>query len=801
MPFSQKTLSTLEYDKIIASLAECCATEGARALAYSLLPSDDPDVVIRRQERCAAARRLIGAKGYPPFTAPEDVLSSCDRADKGATLSTGELLHISALLHSARGVLDYHNTDKPFATALDEHFARLQTARPLETAIDRAIKAEDMIADEASPALADIRRKIRQTNNKIKDILQSYTGSTRAAYLQDNVVTMRNGRYVVPVKAEYKNDVKGLVHDTSSSGATLFIEPMAVIEANNELRTLQSSEEREIDRILSELSASVSEHSGIIRLDYHTITELAFYFAEGSLADKMKANQPTVADRPLIDLKRARHPLIDPKKVVPTDVSLGEDYDTLIITGPNTGGKTVTLKTLGLFVLMAQAGLQIPAEEDSRIGVFSDVLADVGDEQSIEQSLSTFSSHMVNIVGILGQVGEGTLVLFDELGAGTDPIEGAALAVSILEEVRRSGAKTAATTHYAELKAYALETPGVQNASCEFDVDTLRPTYKLIVGTPGKSNAFAISERLGLPESVVCEARARVSNENRRFENVIERLETARIAMEKTREETERLRAEYERFKHEAEERLKAKLAESEKEIQKERERARQMIDSARANSEFVFKQLEDVRKKQESGQFARELADARAAVRDALKRSDDVYSSFSGNYSLDEEYVPPRPYKVGDAVYLVPYHQAGEITALPGADGLYGVRSGILKAKMAGKDLRLLDGKIKEAVQKKKPAVPASAGGTQKKTAKSDFHVELDIRGRYGDDGWDETDKYLDQAVLSGIPTVRIVHGKGTGALKKAIWEHLKNDRRVKSFRLGNYGEGDSGVTVVELK
>ena len=801
MPFSQKTLSTLEYDKIIASLAECCATDGARALAYSLLPSDDPDTVKRRQERCAAARRLIGSKGYPPFTAPEDVLSSCDRADKGATLSTGELLHVSALLHSARGVLDYHNTDKPFDTALDGHFTRLQTARPLETAIDRAIKAEDMIADEASPALADIRRKIRQTNNKIKDILQSYTGSTRAAYLQDNVVTVRNGRYVVPVKAEYKNDVKGLVHDTSSSGATLFIEPMAVIEANNELRTLQSREEREIDRILSELSAAVSEQSGILRLDYHTITELAFYFASGSLADKMKASQPTIEDRPLIELKRARHPLIDPKKVVPTDVSLGEGYDTLIITGPNTGGKTVTLKTLGLFVLMAQAGLQIPAEEGSRIGVFSDVLADIGDEQSIEQSLSTFSSHMVNLVGIIGCVGEGTLVLFDELGAGTDPIEGAALAVSILEEVRRSGAKTAATTHYAELKAYALETPGVQNASCEFDVDTLRPTYKLIVGTPGKSNAFAISERLGLSASVVNQARARVSSENRRFENVIERLETDRIAMEKNREETERLRAEYERFKREAEERLKAKLAESEKEIQKERERARQMIDSARANSEFVFKQLDDVRKKQESGQFARDLADARAAVRDALKRSDDVYSSFSGNYSLDEEYVPPRPYKVGDAVYLVPYHQEGEITALPGADGLFGVRAGILKAKMAGKDLRLLDGKIKEAVKKKKPPVPASAGGTQKKTSRSDFHVELDIRGRYGDDGWDETDKYLDQAVLSGIPTVRIVHGKGTGALKKAIWEHLKNDRRVKSFRLGNYGEGDSGVTVVELK
>ena len=800
MAFSQKTLSTLEYDKIIAALADCCATDGARAMVLSLLPTDDPDAVKRRQDRTAAARRLIGCKGYPPFTAPDDVLSSCDRADKGATLSTGELLHISALLHSARGILDYHNSDKPFDTALDDLFARLQAVRPLEGTIDRAIKAEDMIADEASHALADIRRKIRQTNNKIKDILQSYTGSTRAAYLQDNVVTMRNGRYVVPVKAEYKNDVKGLVHDTSSSGATLFIEPMAVIEANNELRTLQSKEENEIERILSELSAAVSEQSGILRLDYHTVTELAFYFAEGSLADKMRASQPEIVLTPSIELKRARHPLIDPKRVVPIDVALGGDYDTLIITGPNTGGKTVSLKTLGLFVLMAQAGLQIPADEGSRIGVFSDVLADIGDEQSIEQSLSTFSSHMVNIVDILGKTGEGTLVLFDELGAGTDPIEGAALAVSILEEVRRSGSRIAATTHYAELKAYALDTEGVQNASCEFDLETLRPTYKLIVGTPGKSNAFAISERLGLPSSVVGEARARVSQENRRFENVIERLEGDRLTMERNRKETERLRAEYEQFKRDAEERLKRKLAENEKEIERERERARQMIDSARANSEFVFKQLEEVRKKQESGQFARELADARAAVRDALKRSDDVYASFSGDFSLDEDYVPPRPYKVGDAVYLVPYHQEGEITALPGSDGLFGVRSGILKAKMAGKDLRLLEGKIKEAVKRKKPTVPTSAGGTQKKGT-SDFRVELDIRGRYGDDGWDETDKYLDQAVLFGVSTVRIVHGKGTGALKKAIWEHLKTDRRVKSYRLGNYGEGDSGVTIVELK
>lgn len=798
MLFTQKTLSTLEYDKIIDMLVSSAATDGARALARTLLPSDDPEQVRRRQAATTDARRLVSTKGYPSFSASEDIIPSVERAEKGASLSTHELLHISSLLHSVRGLIDYMHTDRLFPTVLDELFARLQANRYLESAIDRAIIAEDMIADEASPALTDIRRKIRAVNNKIKDTLAGYTSGQRSKYLQENIVTMRGGRYVVPVKAEYRSEVKGLVHDTSSSGATLFVEPMAIIEANNELRTLESKERAEIDRILAELSSACSDSSGILRIDYYTVTELAFIYAKASLADRMRAEAPQIEDQGQIVLVEARHPLIDPSKVVPTSVSVGKEYGTLIITGPNTGGKTVTLKTLGLLTLMAQAGLHIPASERSVIGVFSEILVDLGDEQSIEQSLSTFSSHMVNIIDILSHTGPRSLVLFDELGAGTDPVEGAALAISILERVRNAGAVSAATTHYAELKAYALDTDGVCNASCEFDVETLRPTYKLIVGTPGKSNAFAISERLGLPEDVVNAAKSMVSSENRRFERVIEQLEGDRIEMERNRAEAERLRLEYEAYKREAEERLRVKLAESEKEIVRERERARQIIDSARINSEYVFKQLEDVRKKQESKDFARELSEARQRVREALKRSDDVYSSYGGGISLDEEYVLPRPLVVGDRVYIVPYRQEGVVTALKGKDGMISVRAGILKAKIAGRDLRLLTGEEKKKAPEKQSKVREAE---VKKSAVGDFKAELDIRGRYGDDGWEEADKYLDTAILAGMRTARIVHGKGTGALRKAIWERLKTDRRVKSYRLGNYGEGDSGVTIVELK
>ncbi|MBR2325472.1 MAG: endonuclease MutS2, partial [Clostridia bacterium] len=585
MPFSSKMLRTLEFDKITEMLADHAAVAGAKGRALALLPSEDIAAVTLRQNRTADAKRLIDHKGYPSFSADESVVASAERAYKGAVLSPKELLSIASLLYSTRTLLDYLHTDKPFETCLDELFARLMPSRALEDKIRTAILSEDMIADEASPALADIRRKIRVANNKIKDTLQSYVGGNRLKFLQENIVTMRNGRYVVPVKAEYRNEIKGLVHDTSSSGATLFVEPMAVVDANNELKSLAAAERNEIDRILASLSAAAGECCSLISLNYHNIVELSFIFACGSLAIEMKAERPHIEEGRKIELHRARHPLLDRKTVVPIDVAVGEHHDSLIITGPNTGGKTVTLKTLGLLTVMAQAGLQIPALDNSRIGIFDQVLVDIGDEQSIEASLSTFSSHMVNIVDILSRATDRSLVLFDELGSGTDPIEGAALAVAILENTKSVGAVTAATTHYAELKAYALETERVQNASCEFDLETLRPTYRLIVGTPGKSNAFAISEKLGLDASIIERAGHLIEREDKQFEEVIARLDRERAEMEKAKGEHERLRAEYEAFKSRAERELNQKIKKTEDEVEKQALKARQILDSARASS------------------------------------------------------------------------------------------------------------------------------------------------------------------------------------------------------------------------
>ena len=800
MLFTQKTLSTLEYDKIIEMLADCAATDGAKARAYALLPSSDYDTVIERQTRTNDAKRLVNAKGFPSFSASEGVVASAERAYKGATLSFRELLDIASLLRSARGMLDYINTDKPYQTSLDCVFERLMPNRTLEEKISRAIISEDMIADEASHELLEIRRKIRAVNNKIKDTLQSYIGGARLKYLQENIVTMRNGRYVVPVKAEYRSEMKGLVHDTSSTGATLFIEPMAVVDANNELKSLESRESHEIERILSELSANVADFSSAITLNYHNITEIAFYFAAASLALQMRAEMPNITEKRVISLKRARHPLIPRDTVVPIDVALGEEFDTLIITGPNTGGKTVTIKTIGLFALMAQAGLQIPALESSTVGVFDEVLVDIGDEQSIEASLSTFSSHMVNVVDMLSKIGEGSLALFDELGSGTDPIEGAALAISILESARKSGALTAATTHYAELKAYALETEGVQNASCEFDIETLRPTYKLVVGTPGKSNAFAISEKLGLSPEIIKRAEALINKDDKRFEDVIERLDTNRILMEKERAIAEKERKEYESFRAKAEAELNAKISKSEDEIQKSLLKARQILDSARASSEFIFRQLEDIRK-QENRDKREEMARlAREEVRRRMRESEALFEGVGTlEVSLEDDYKLPRELKLGDKVYLVAIGKEGVVTALKDKNGLVGVTAGIFKTKVTEDKLRLVEGDVK--FKRKNEPIKKAGEGKVKKTIVSTFRSEVDVRGMIGDDAWFVVDKYLDDATLAGVSSVRIIHGKGTGALRAALWKYFKADKRIAAYRHGEYGEGDSGVTVIELK
>jgi len=737
---------------------------------------------------------LADAKGMPSFGSVKDVSEACERAAKGAMLSTRELLEVARVLRSSRVLVDYLQNNKHFDTSLDEIFSRLLPNRYLEERITRSILSEDMIADEASRELAEIRRKIRDANSRIKETLQRYISGSYAKILQENIVTMRNGRYVIPVKAECKNEMKGLIHDTSSSGATIFVEPMAIVDANNELRMLGSREEHEIEKILFSLSADVSAASESLRLNYWNITELAFCFACAELSMRMKACEPVISGKRSLDLRRARHPLIDPKRVVPTNIKMGDGYDTLIITGPNTGGKTVTLKTVGLFALMTQAGLHIPVDSESSICVFEKVLVDLGDEQSIEQSLSTFSSHMVTIVEIMNEVDDRSLCLFDELGAGTDPVEGAALAVAIIESVRKKGAMCAATTHYTELKTYALDTPGVQNASCEFDVSTLRPTYRLMIGTPGKSNAFAISEKLGLSSEVIELAKANVNREHQRFEEVIEQLEASRLEADRNREAAERLKRDYERMKIEGEREMKSRFFEMEREIEQNRKKAQQMLESARVSSEFVFAQLEKAKKAEEAGRLAEELDAARREVRRIIRENDDKVNPVEEK--TNEKYVLPRELKKGDKVYIVNIDKEGVLLETPDKSGSVTVQAGILKTRTKLSNLQL----IVES--------PQVISGKTKKAASEfhakvnrDFRDEIDLRGLLGDEAWLAVDKYLDEAVLANFGRVRLIHGKGTGALRNALWQRLKNDRRVKSYRIGQYGEGDGGVTVVDIK
>ena len=790
MNINEKTLKTLEFDKIRRLLADLCPTRGAAELALSLTPDVFPDRVERRQVRTADARRLCDAKGMPSFGSITYVGDICARAEKGAILTPGELMDVAAVLRTSRSLLDYIRSNRLFPTVLDEVFERLLPQRRLEDRISRSIISEELISDEASPALADVRRKIRGANAKVKETLAKYLGGSYSKYLQESIVTQRNGRYVIPVKAECRNDVKGLIHDTSSSGATIFVEPMAVVDANNELRMLEAKEQHEIEKILSELSAEVAGISTALMLNYENITELAFVFGCAELARKMEGCKPIInTDRRCV-LKRARHPLIDRKTVVPISFSLGEDYDTLIITGPNTGGKTVSLKTLGLFAIMAQSGLQLPAEEGTSLCVFEKILVDLGDEQSIEQSLSTFSSHMVNIVRIVKEKNDRSLVLFDELGAGTDPVEGAAIAVAVIEDMRRAGALCAATTHYTELKTYALDTDRVSNASCEFDVETLKPTYRLIVGTPGKSNAFAISEKLGLPAEIIQRAKDGVDKDSKRFEGILEELEASRFKADKALAETERMRAEYEEYKRVSEEEIAKRLADSERDLERARAKAQNMVESARASADFIMGQLTRLQKERESERLGEELERARREIRENLRTHGDAFDPVE--VKKDENYVLPRKLKRGDEVLIVSLGKRAVLIADPDRSGKVEVQAGIIKTKVAISDLQLIE---------EKKVTDSKPKGGFKATVNRDFKGEIDLRGMTGDEAWGAVDKYFDEAQLSGFFTVRLVHGKGTGALKAALWKYLRTDKRIKSFRIGQFGEGDGGVTVVELK
>lgn len=791
MNITERTLEVLEYNKIKEMLASCAPTKGGAQAALALYPTDDFEMVLRRQRRTTDAKRLCDIKGMPPFCGVTDISDSVGRAEKSAVLTPHELIEISRVLSAARQLTDYIETDKKFDTCLDDVFASLTPNKYLENRITSAIISDDMIADEASRELAEIRRKIRAANNRIKEALNKFMSGAGSKFLQENIVTTRGGRYVVPVKSEHRGEVKGLVHDTSASGATVFIEPAAVLEANNELRVLESKEQREIERILAELSSEVAACSNQLFRNYLSINELSLVFACASLSYEMKANMPSFSEQRTISLYLARHPLIDKDKVVPINVDLSGGFDTLVITGPNTGGKTVTLKTLGLLTLMAQSGLHIPAAENSVCGVFDHVRADIGDEQSIEQSLSTFSSHMVNIVEIIKSAGERSLVLFDELGAGTDPVEGAALATAILEEVRRKGALTAATTHYAELKSYAIDTDGVVNASCEFNVETLRPTYRLIMGTPGKSNAFAIAGKLGIDEAIIDRAAQLVSGDVKKFESVIEKLDQSRIEAERIKAELQAEREAFTKFKADSEKRINSMNAEKEREIEAARTKVRQTLDGARATAEFVFEEIEKLRKQKAKDLTAEELAKKKKELRDAMRRGEENASDI--NKDADDDYVLPRALKKGDDVKMRNIGKRGVLLEDPDRSGNVRIQCGAVITRTNVSNLRLLDKEDKPKEKQEK--------SVHRVTAVGGFSPELDLRGQLTDDAWFMCDKYIDDAMMANIRSVRIIHGKGTGALRSYLWSWFKGDCRIASFRLGVHGEGDSGVTILELK
>ena len=798
MDLLEKSRNTLELPAVLEMLAGEAVSEPAKAEALALVPSVHRAEVERLLAETSDAKDMMVYKGSPSLSGLRDVRGSLARADMGGVLNTRELLEIAGVLQSARAVRSYGMSAEK-ETCIDHLFKMLQTNRFLEDKIVNSIPGEDEIADSASSELSDIRRKMRAAAARVRDSLQKIISApSMAKFLQDPIITTRSDRYVVPVKAECKGSVPGLVHDVSASGATLFVEPMAAVKANNEIRELKAKEKAEIERILAELSAECAAHREDIDADFSALVRLDGIFARAKLSFKLNAGAPELSERG-VRLRRARHPLLDKDKAVPIDVELGEDYDTLVITGPNTGGKTVTLKTIGLLCLMAQCGLHIPAAEGSCVPIFDKILADIGDEQSIEQSLSTFSAHMVSIVDITKRAGRGSLVLFDELGAGTDPVEGAALAVSILERVRESGALCAATTHYAELKEFALDTYGVCNAGCEFDLESLRPTYRLIIGAPGKSNAFAISRKLGLDEEIVRRAESYVSGESRRFESVIAGLEESRADMERERAEAQRLREELESYKKTEEERLRVEYGRVERELERQRAIALGMVESAKSAGDYIMAELEEVKRHKDAADLGERMSAAKQNIRRRLRQVDNKINPVSEKVA-DEDYVLPRKLRAGDEVTVMSLGKSGEVVSVPDKGDSVTVKVGIITTRVPIKDLRLAEdnssGFLITEDKKKKAIKP----GTKELRTEA-FSPEIDIRGETGEDGWFIVDRYLDDAKMAGVKTVTVVHGKGTGALKKALWQFLRSDRRVKSYRAGEYGEGDGGVTVIELK
>ena len=789
---NQKTLTKLEFDKIIDLLAEEAGSFRGKQLCHRLKPMTDLGKINTFQEQTASAFTRIIRKGRISFGDAAPVEESMKRLEIGGALNISELLRIRRLLANTARVKSYgrHDTQEDSADCLDVYFDQLEPLTLLSSEIERCIISEDEISDDASSALKHIRRSISNLNGRVHTTLSGLVNGSLRTYLQDPIITMRGDRYCIPVKAEHRGQVQGLIHDQSSSGSTLFIEPMAVVKLNNDLKELYAKEQEEIQAILARLSEDAAQYIEEIRTDYRALTDLDFIFARGALALSMRGSRPVFNEEGRIRIREGRHPLLDQRSVVPITVSLGEDFTLLIITGPNTGGKPVSLKTVGLFTLMGQAGLHIPAQDRSELAVFRHVYADIGDEQSIEQSLSTFSSHMTNIVSFLKKVDERSLVLFDELGAGTDPTEGAALAIAILSYLHARGIRTMATTHYSELKVYALSTPGVENACCEFDVESLRPTYRLLIGIPGKSNAFAISSKLGLPDHIIADARKRLSEQDASFEDLLTDLETSRRTIEKEREEIAAYKREAESLKQQAAQNQKKLDEQRDRIIREANEKANAILREAKEVADETIRNFYKFGKENIS---AAEMEKERERIRKKIK---DTASSSDLGVKKQKKQHKPSDFKLGESVKVLSMNLTGTISSLPDARGNVTVQMGILRSQVNISDL--------EIIEEPSPYAPKKFSRTSKgrigMSKSLSVSTEINLLGKTVDEAVAELDKYLDDALLSHLNTVRVIHGKGTGALRKGIHEYLRRQKHVKSYHLAEFGEGDAGVTIVEL-
>lgn len=793
---NDKALKTLEFYKIIDKLVTYAGSSLGKEKCTQLRPSSKYDDILAMQKETSDALSRIYKKGSLSFSGIPDIRASLIRLEVGATLGAGELLKISSILTATLRIKNYGYTSKSEeeeveGDSLTERFSLLEPLSPINNEILRCVISEEEIADDASPGLKSVRRQIKLTNDKVHEQLNSILNSSSTrTMLQDALITMRNGRYCLPVKQEYKNQFQGMMHDQSATGSTAFIEPMAIVKLNNELAELAIREREEIEKVLAELSRMVAEETENIKFNLQTIVEFDFIFARAQLSKQMKATQPKFNTNHYINIKKGRHPLIDPHHVVPIDIYLGKDFHLLIITGPNTGGKTVSLKTVGLFTLMGQSGLHIPAFDGSELSVFEEVYADIGDEQSIEQSLSTFSSHMTNTVSILQKADENSLTLFDELGAGTDPTEGAALAIAILSYLKEKGIRTMATTHYSELKVYALSTEGVTNACCEFSVETLRPTYRLLIGIPGKSNAFAISSKLGLPEHIIEHAREFIGTKDESFEDVISTLEANRIAMEKDREEISANKREIEQLKKRLAEKNAKIDAAKDKILREANEKAREVLQEAKDYADETIRKY--TKWSTESG-ISKEMEQERNALREKLGNADTKLTAKKKERSKEHK---ASDFKLGDTVYVLSLNLKGTVNSLPNAKGDLYVQMGILRSLVNIKDLELVD---EETI--KTPTMTKTQSGKIRMSKSMTISPELNIIGKRVDEALPIVDKYLDDAYLAHLPQVTIIHGRGTGALKEAVHAHLKRTKYVKSYRVGGFGEGDHGVTIVEFK